>query len=326
LDVAGTLAKLNAAELSDGTLELALLTVQPQIADASPMIAEAERLLTSFLDIRAFDPVTGDSVYWSLPPDQWASWLTATPDPNSATGLALSANSDLVRSYLESQAAATFDSSRYIKVDEGVDSVQQAIAQGRTNAYLRVYHHDRQHVVQAGETIISIAWDYGVPYPWIQAANPGVDALSAGQSITVPSPDNFMPYPVSPDKRIVVSISQQRTWVYENGSLKWEWATSTGISSSPTWPGIYQIISHEPNAYAANWDLWMPNFMGVYNPIPNTDFTNGFHGFPTRGGGQLLWENSLGTRVTYGCILLSNTNVQQLYSWAEEGVIVEIQP
>jgi lipoprotein-anchoring transpeptidase ErfK/SrfK len=70
----------------------------------------------------------------------------------------------------------------------------------------------------------------------------------------------------------------------------------------------------------------MPNFMGVYQPIPGADFTNGFHGFPTRGGGQLLWENSLGTRVTYGCILLSNTNIGLLYDWAEPGVVVEIMP
>jgi lipoprotein-anchoring transpeptidase ErfK/SrfK len=80
-----------------------------------------------------------------------------------------------------------------------------------------------------------------------------------------------------------------------------------------------------PNAYAANWDLYMPHFMGVYRPIPGSNFTNGFHGFPTRGGSQLLWTNSLGTRVTYGCILLNNQNASLLYNWAEEGVVVEIQ-
>jgi lipoprotein-anchoring transpeptidase ErfK/SrfK len=193
-------------------------------------------------------------------------------------------------------------------------------------ADVRVYHHDTQHIVQPGETIISIAWDYGVPYPWIQQANPGVDNLSVGQSITVPSADNFFDYPVVPNKRVVVSISQQRTQVYENGQLKWDWVASTGINSSPTWPGVYQIISHVPNAYAANWNLYMPNFMGVYRPIPGLDFTNGFHGFPTRGGSQLLWTNNLGTRVTYGCILLSSDNAQLLYHWAEEGVVVEILP
>jgi lipoprotein-anchoring transpeptidase ErfK/SrfK len=181
-------------------------------------------------------------------------------------------------------------------------------------------------VVQPGESITSIAWDYGVPYPWLQAANGNLDGVSAGQTITIPSTDNFMPYPTVPDKRVVVSLSEQRTRVYENGALKWDWPASTGIVSSPTWPGLYQIISHETLAYAGNWNLWMPNFIGVYRPIPGSEFTNGFHGFPTRGGGQLLWENDLGRRVTYGCILLSDTNVQLLYDWAQEGVVVEIRP
>src|SRR5690606_11597904 len=212
-------------------------------------------------------------------------------------------------------------------LDDAVQTVQDAISKRRTQAYVRIRHHDTQHTVQPGETITSIAWDYGVPYPWIQQANPGLgDTLSVGQSITIPSADNFFDFPVVPNKRIVVSISQQRTRVYENGQLKWDWPASTGINSSPTWPGVYQIISHVPNADAANWNLWMPNFLGVYRPVPGQEFTNGFHGFPTRGGSQLLWTNNLGTRVTYGCILLSSDNARLLYDWAEDGVIVEILP
>lgn len=328
LDVAGTLARLRqnaGAALADGVLELVMQPVLPAVTDASPMVERAARLLSGFLDIRVFDPITGDSVYWSLPPAAWGEWLAAEPDPDSPTGLALSADAQQVRAYLEAEAGAALDGSRYLKLDEAVAGVQAAIRQERIDPYIRVYHHDRQHIVRPGETIISIAWDYGVPYPYIQQANGGVESLTPGQSITIPSPDTFLPYPVNPDKRIVVSISRQRAWVYENAALKWEWPVSTGINSSPTWPGIYQIISHVDNAYAANWNLWMPNFMGVYRPIPGADFTNGFHGFPTRGGSQLLWTNSLGTRVTYGCILLSNENAQALYTWAEEGVVVEIQ-
>jgi lipoprotein-anchoring transpeptidase ErfK/SrfK len=160
----------------------------------------------------------------------------------------------------------------------------------------------------------------------VQQANGGIENVSIGQQIVIPSPDNFLYFDPVPDKRVEVSISQQRVRVYENGALKWDWGASTGINSSPTWPGLYQIISHVPNAYAANWNLWMPNFLGVYQPIPGSEFTNGFHGFPTRGGGQILWENSIGTRVTYGCILLSNTNSKLLYDWAEDGVVVRILP
>ncbi|MFN2137341.1 MAG: L,D-transpeptidase, partial [Candidatus Promineifilaceae bacterium] len=58
---------------------------------------------------------------------------------------------------------------------------------------------------------------------------------------------------------------------------------------------------------------------------PTSDFMNGFHGFPTRDGFNLLWTGDLGHPVTYGCILLSSENAQQLYDWADEGVVVEIQ-
>lgn len=329
LDVVATVAQLQAnpaLALQDGELALVMQGVAPAVADASPLVAQARALLSNPLDIRIFDPVTGDSIYWSAAPQEWGRWLTAVSDPNSPIGLALHADANAVRSFL-SQQAAVFDSSRSVDLEAGVQAVQNALAAGRPqDAVLTVQHRERQHVVRAGETITSIAWDYGIPYLYIMQANGGIESVSVGQRITIPPADLFLKLPVVPDKRIVVSISQQRTRVYENGQLKWDWVTSTGISSSPTWTGVYQVISHEPNAYAANWNLYMPNFMGVYQPVPGADFTNGFHGFPTRGGGQLLWENSLGTRVTYGCILLSNTNMQLLYDWAEEGVVVEIQP
>ena len=327
VDVAATVAQMQqnpGAALANGRLELVMRGIAPAVTDATPMVEQARRLLSSPLDVRIFDPVTGDSVYWSAPPEQWGNWLSADSDPNSATGLVLTANDAPIRDYLTAQSSV-LDSTRYLKLDEAVTNVQQAVREGRTNPYARVYHHDRQYVVQPGDTITSIAWDVGEPYLYIQQANGGIDNVSVGQSITIPSPDTFMPYAVDPDKRIVVNMSGQWVKVYEGGNLKWNWAASTGIADSPTWPGIYQVISHEPNAYAGNWDLWMPHFMGVYQPIPGSDFTNGFHGFPTRGGWQLLWTNSLGTKVTYGCILLNNENAETLYNWAEEGVVVEIQ-
>jgi LysM repeat protein len=231
-----------------------------------------------------------------------------------------------VETFLAAQSAA-LGPERYLDSDEAVAAVMDAITARRGEVCLRVYHHPRQHTVQAGETLSSIGRAYGIPYAWIQAANPGVsDGLSVGQALTIPSPDALLPLPPVENKRIVVSIAEQKMWAYENGVLKWEWLASTGISSSPTSPGVFQIQSHEANAYAANWNLWMPNFMGIYRPAPNVEFMNGFHGFPTRGGSQLLWTSSLGRPVTYGCILISTENAALLYAWAEEGVVVEIRP
>jgi lipoprotein-anchoring transpeptidase ErfK/SrfK len=113
-------------------------------------------------------------------------------------------------------------------------------------------------------------------------------------------------------------------WAFEDGKLKWEWTISTGLPDSPTSPGVFQIQSHEDVAYAANWDLYMPSFMGIYRPAPGQEFMNGFHGFPSRDRKQILWERSLGRPVTYGCILLDTENAKKLYDWGANGVIVEI--
>lgn len=59
-------------------------------------------------------------------------------------------------------------------------------AKGAPIPMRRVYHHDRQYVVQSGETITSIAWDVGEPYLYIQQANGGLQSVSVGQSITIP--------------------------------------------------------------------------------------------------------------------------------------------
>lgn len=325
LDIGGTLSLLQSSGgevLKDGVLELAMLSIQPPVGDATPMVEEARLLLASQLQINAFDPIKNEIVVWSLPPQEWDDWLVATPDN---AGLTLTLDGSQLGAYLSGQSGG-LGSGRYLNVEEAVTTIQQHIARRDLAPVIRVYHRDALHTVQAGETFSSIAWDYGIPYPWIQQANPSVpDALSAGQTLTIPSPDSFVPLPVVASKRIILNMSQQRLWAYENGQVKWEWIISTGIATSPTWPGVYQIQSHEPNAYAANWNLWMPYFMGVYRPVPSSEFMNGFHGFPTRDNSQLLWTNSLGTRVTYGCILLSNENAELLYNWAQEGVVVEIQ-
>lgn len=323
IDVGATVAalqRMGADAFAGGYVDLVIYAVAPEVTDATGLVEAARLRLASPFEIRAYNPVTDEATYWTALPEVWSNWLTASADSS------LTLDATAVEGYLD-ERAGELGAQVYVDAPEAASAVTSAFAAGRNDATLRVRNRDREHTVQAGESITSIAWDYGVPYLFIQQANDGLEGgLSIGQTITIPSADDFLEFPVVFDKRVEVSISEQRVRVYENGALKWDWIASTGIASSPTWTGIYQIISHEPNAYAGNWDLWMPNFMGVYRPIPGADFTNGFHGFPTRGGSQLLWTNSLGTRVTYGCILLSDDHVRLLYDWAEEGVVVEITP
>jgi len=270
--------------------------------------------------------VFDESVTWTLAPEIWSQWLMLKKVDVETEQVDWTLNAEAARTYLTSQVQS-LGPDRRLEWPVVIPAIAAAIAGQQTTLQVQIYHLASQHAVLAGETFASIGRALGIPYPWIQQANPGVDdALSVGQLLTIPSPDELLPLPVIENKRIVVSISQQRMWVYENGGLRWEWPASTGIDSSPTSPGIFQIQSHETNAYAANWDLWMPYFMGIYRPVPTSSFMNGFHGFPTRDGANILWTSSLGHQVTYGCILISTENAIRLYDWAEEGVIVEVEP
>lgn len=328
LDVDRTVSYLEAdpaAVLASGRLPLAMNSIAPDVVDVSALAAEARRMLSSVVTLRAYDPVADEWFEWTIGPEAWGSWLTLEAGAQDITRLQWSHDADAAAAYLDTQLPGLGEA-RYLDPESVVPAILQAVADAQAQVNTRVYHRPRQHVVQSGETLSSIGRAYGIPYPWIMQTNPGSELLQAGQTITIPSADEMLPLPVVENKRVVVSIGQQRAWIYEDEQLKWEWPVSTGIDESPTAPGIFQIQSHEENAYASNWDLWMPHFMGIYRPVPTSDFMNGFHGFPTRNGSTLLWTGDLGHQVTYGCILLSSDNATQLYDWAEEGVVVEVVP
>lgn len=328
LDIPTTLERLRthaARELADGALDLVMIDTRPAILDASPLVAQANALLASPFTVEGYDPIRDEWHQWSAPPEVWAGWIQADAAADGAGGLRLSLHPAGPRAFLE--ANARFADERYIALDDAVGAMRAALAQNQTSATIRVWHGETTYTVRAGQTLSAIAEEVGIPYPYIQAANrdKNTNAMLIGEVLKIPSRDILVPLDPVPHKRIIVSRSQQHLWAYENGQVVFDWVISTGIASSPTALGVFQVQQHELNAYAAQWNLYMPHFMGFYHPGPNMDLWNGFHGFPTRGGGYLLWTGDLGHPVTYGCVLLSLENAETLYNWAEEGVVVEIR-
>jgi len=322
VDTAGTVARLTqsaSAAFASGTLELATTTLNPTVIDATALLEKARTLLASPLTLNLYDPISNQTNSVSIPPSQWGAWLTTE---NTPMGVQFAVDKGALSTVLKAQSPGN---GRTFDADQGAQVLNNALAIGQNTATVQIHYQPTQYAVQSGDTLTSIAWKIGIPYWRIARANPNanLDTLSVGQVITLPPKDANLEVPIIPNKRIVISISKQKMWAYENGQVKWDWAASTGITSSPTMPGVYQILSHEQTAYAGNWDLDMPFFMAIYDAVPG--FSNGIHGMPTRNGRSVLWENALGRPVTYGCILLSNANARALYEWAQEGVVVEIQ-
>lgn len=328
LDVAASGAVLGSDPWSPvlrGRFEPFFATVTPTITDTSKIVAQVQPWVASPVAIHLYDAIADEKRDWQLAPELIAGWISIAPRNDDPARLEATLDAGRVSAYLADQAKALGDQ-RLLDLEKAVPAVSASVTGKHEEVRLRINHADRQYQVQAGDTVSSVADRVGIPYPWIQKANPGLgDAIRPGQTIKIPSVDALIPLQPVEDKRIVVSIKEQKMWAYENGKLKWQWPVSTGLSFSPTAPGFFQIQTHEKNAYAGKWDLWMPYFMGVYRPVPDIDFMNGFHGFPSRGGAQLLWTNDLGHPVTYGCILLSSENDLTLYNWATEGVVVEIR-
>lgn len=308
--------------LVNGVIQVALQPVVPAVSDVAPILAEGERLLSSPGSVRAYDPITNEWFEWTPSRQLVASWLVAAEDASGNPKLSL--DEAKLSAYLD-ELSASLGSGRWLDDVSRQGSPGDGFLGGNPAALI-VRHPDTPYTVEPGDTLIKIGWKVGMPYWRILDANPGLDpdALYTGQVLTVPSKDQLLPLPVVPSKRIVISISQQRLWTYQDGALRTEHVISTGIDRSPTQPGIFQIQTHEVNAYASVWDLYMPHFMGIYEAWPG--FMNGIHGLPTLSNGTRLWANILGRPASYGCIILDLAAAEDLFNWAEEGVVVEIQP
>ena len=122
-------------------------------------------------------------------------------------------------------------------------------------------------------------------------------------------------------KYILVDISEQHMYVYEGDALIYSFVVSTGINGG-TRAGTFAVQSKIPNAYGSTWNIWMPNWLGIYW---SGGLENGIHALPILPSGATLWEGYLGRPVSYGCVVLGTYESQLLYDWAEIGTLVEIR-
>ncbi len=137
----------------------------------------------------------------------------------------------------------------------------------------------------------------------------------APQPVNAPAPND------QSGKLILVDISEQHMYVYENGALVYSFVVSTGMNGA-TRVGTFSVLDKIPNAYGSTWNIWMPNWLGIYW---SGSLENGIHALPLLPSGQRLWAGYLGTPISYGCVVLGTYESELLYEWAEVGTPVVIQ-
>ena len=274
------------------------------------------------LKLRAYDPISNETFTWTIPGEALAPYLKVE-DPLSATPTA-GLDGKVLDDYLAKWQKDTLGSGRVFEAVQGRDQLTSYWQNGK-ELFAMVRRLPTTFTVRAGDNVYSIANTVGIPYWRIEAANPGLknSGLSAGLKLVIPSKNDLLPLPVVLNKRIVISISQQRMWTYENGKLRSQHVISTGMASSPTMAGVFQVTEHIINAYGETWDLWMPNWLTIYEAVPG--FTDGIHGLPLLHNGVRLWGNVLGQPASYGCIIMSLKEAEDLYNWAANGTVVEIK-
>jgi LysM repeat protein len=189
-----------------------------------------------------------------------------------------------------------------------------AAAAGNANVY----------VVKPGDTLTSIAATYGLPVASLAKQN-GIapDSLvKVGQKLQVAGGASEPAARRGP-KKIVVSISQQRCWRYEGTRLLNTWTCSTGRRGWGTSTGTFRVQSKLRKAFGSTWNIWMPYWLGIYW---SGRVENGIHGLPWNAKtGHRTWAGLVGTKITYGCVMLNDSSMKTLWDWADIGTTVVIK-
>jgi len=182
------------------------------------------------------------------------------------------------------------------------------------------------HVVQPGEHLAQIAQQYGVSWTVIAQANniANADTIYAGQTLVIPAPGSvadlgIIAAPQAPlptitfGKQIVVDLSDQRTYVYQDGVLLRNVLVSTGLPGTPTVQGDFTIYTK----------LAAQTMTGPGYYLPDVPYVMYFYqGYSFHG---TYWHNNFGQPMSHGCVNMPTPEAEWLYSFAEVGTPVHVQ-
>jgi len=120
-------------------------------------------------------------------------------------------------------------------------------------------------------------------------------------------------------KKIVIDLSEQKLYLYENNKVVNEYLVSTGKPGMETPQGKFKIYTKNRRQWSKMASLWMPYWMMI-EPTRGI----GIHELPEWPNGFKEGLDHLGKPVSHGCIRLGIGAAEQVYNWAEIGTEIKI--
>jgi lipoprotein-anchoring transpeptidase ErfK/SrfK len=126
------------------------------------------------------------------------------------------------------------------------------------------------------------------------------------------------------EKRVIISISQQRLTAFEGNQVVLQASISSGLPDdgefesekdvpTDTPIGSFRVVNKFPARHMGNG--YITNDPEAYE-LPGVPWNMFFHesGYALHG---TYWHNNFGTRMSHGCVNLRSEHAQWLFRWSE---------
>lgn len=187
----------------------------------------------------------------------------------------------------------------------------------------------RTYTVRAGDTLASIAAQYNINWTTIARANTitNPNSIFSGQQLIIPAsndatgtylePNGGVPAAAAPTiltgKQVVVDLTEQRVYAYENGELLRAVTVSTGLPGTPTVVGDYRVY----------WKLTSQTMSGPGYYLPGVPWVMYFYqGYALHG---TYWHNNFGQPMSHGCVNMPTEEAEWFFRWADVGTPVSVR-
>jgi lipoprotein-anchoring transpeptidase ErfK/SrfK len=159
-------------------------------------------------------------------------------------------------------------------------------------------------------------------YPKPAAISSVITAATVPEVTTgfsVPAP-HFVDETAGAGKQIIVDLTKQRLYAYENGLLAGTFLVSTGIGVFPTPTGTFSVIKKIPKMnYVWNYGTGSPYNYNIKNVSWNSQFATHLYMH------EAYWHNGFGTVKSHGCVNMRKDDAKFIYDWSDMGTPVVIK-